>query len=237
MKKYLLLPIIGFAIIFTSCTNGQLSKTNLAPEDFLKKITELPNAPIIDVRTPGEFQGGHIANAKNIDWNGTTFDTQIADFDKTQPIFVYCLSGGRSGSAASQMRSVGFKEVYELNGGLMNWKSANLPETTEAGSAPKSDGMTKAEFDKLANSEKLVLFDFYAEWCGPCKKMAPFLEEISKEMPDKVTIIRIDVDKNPLIADELAIEGLPTLLLYKGNKNTWKNLGFLNKEEIEEHLK
>ena len=237
MKKYLLVPFIGLAIIFTSCTNGQLSKTNLSPEDFLKKITELPNAPIIDVRTLGEFEGGHIANAKNIDWNGTTFEAQIADFDKTQPIFVYCLSGGRSGSAASQMRSAGFKEVYELNGGLMNWKSANLPEATESGSAPKSDGMTKAEFDKLASSEKLVLFDFYAEWCGPCKKMAPFLEEISKEMPDKVTIIRIDVDKNPLIADELAIEGLPTLLLYKGNKNTWKNLGFLTKEEIVEHLK
>ncbi len=237
MKKYLLAPFIGLAIIFASCTNGQLSKANLAPEDFLKKITELPNAPIIDVRTLGEFEGGHIANAKNIDWNGTTFEAQIADFDKTQPIFVYCLSGGRSGSAASQMRSAGFKEVYELNGGLMNWKSANLPEATESGSAPKSDGMTKAEFDKLASSEKLVLFDFYAEWCGPCKKMAPFLEEISKQMSDKVTIIRIDVDKNPLIADELAIEGLPTLLLYKGNKNTWKNLGFLTKEEIVEHLK
>lgn len=237
MKKYLLFNLIGLAIMLNSCTNGQSSKTNLSPEDFLKKITELPNAPIIDVRTSGEFEGGHIANSINIDWNGNNFDKEISAFDKAEPIFIYCLSGGRSGSAASQMRSQGFKEVYELDGGIMRWKSANLPLTTDPSIAPKEEGMTKVEFDKLINSEKLVLVDFYAEWCGPCKKMAPLLEEISKEMADKVTIIRIDSDKNPLISEILKIEALPTLLLYKESKNTWKNVGFLTKEEIVEHLK
>lgn len=236
MKKYILLSFVTLTLFFYSCTNGQISDMNLAPTEFSKKLSENPEAILIDVRTPEEFAAGHIENSRNFDWNGDDFNNQISTLDKTKPVYVYCLSGGRSGKAASQMRSDGFKEVYELNGGILSWRNSNLPETKNMTENTFSDEMTLEQYNQIIKSDKLVLIDFYAEWCGPCKKMKPYLEEISKEMADKVTIIRIDVDKNPFISTELKIESLPTLLLYNKSINTWKNIGFISKEEIVEHL-
>ena len=232
MKKIITLSFILLSVLFTSCTNSQTSKTNLSPIEFSNKISESPEAFILDVRTPQEFSEGHIENAKNVDWNGNQFELQIEKFDKTKPLFVYCLGGGRSASAASKLRSNGFKEVYELDGGMMNWRSAGLSETTNTSTKPKAEGMTKAQFDKLITSDKIVIVDFFAVWCAPCKKMKPHLEEISKEMSDKVTIIQIDVDQNPVLAKELKIEGLPTLHFYKNNELKLNNLGYMSKVEI-----
>jgi thioredoxin len=128
------------------------------------------------------------------------------------------------------MRSVGFKAVYELSGGIMKWRSENLPETS--GESNKSTGMTKQEFDELLNVEKLVLIDFYADWCAPCIKMKPYLEEISKDMADKVVVIRINADDNQALCKELQIDALPVLHLYKNKSLTWTNSGFIDKSEV-----
>ena len=232
MKKYILLILAAFTIVFNSCTNGQSqgSETNLSATEFAQKIKDIPSAPSVDVRTPEEYSKGHLQNAKNIDWNGDDFDKQISTLDKTKPVFVYCLSGGRSSSAANKMRSYGFKEVYELKGGIMKWRGANLPETTENGT--KSSGMTKEQFADLLKSDKLVLIDFYADWCGPCKKMKPYLEEISKDMTDKVVVIRINADDNQALCKELKIDALPVLQLYKKEVLAWSNSGYIEKKSV-----
>lgn len=232
--RTLLFSIFIWATLFNSCTNGQTSGNNLSAIEFSEKTKTLPTAPIIDVRTPDEFAKGHLVNAKNIDWNGNDFDAQISKLDKTKPVFVYCLSGGRSSSAASKMRADGFKEVYELNGGIMKWRGSNLPETTDIESV--SAGMSKQQYEALLNSDKLVLIDFYADWCAPCKKMKPYLEEISKEMADKVVVIRINADDNQALCKELNIDALPVLLLYKNNTEIWKNIGFIEKAGVVKQL-
>lgn len=198
------------------------------------KYKELPTAPILDVRTPNEFSKGHLVNALNYDWNGNEFEKQIAPLDKSKPVFVYCLSGGRSSSAASKMRSDGFTQVYEMDGGIMKWRGANLPETTV--NTTTSTGMTKQQFDALLNSDKLVLIDFYADWCAPCKKMKPYLDEISKDMADKVVVIRINADDNQTLCKELKIDALPVLQLYKNNSLIWTNTGFIEKAEVVKQL-
>lgn len=234
MRK--LLSIALAAILFNSCSSGQTNgiKTNLSATEFADKIKELPNATLIDVRTPDEFSKGHLANANNYDWNGTEFDNQIATLDKSEPVFVYCLSGGRSSSAANKMRSDGFTQVYEMDGGIMKWRGENLPETTD--NAVVSNGMRKQQFDALLISDKLVLIDFYADWCAPCKKMKPYLEEISKEMVDKVVVIRINADDNHALCKELKIDALPVLQLYKNKTLSWKNTGFIEKAEVVKQL-
>jgi len=236
MHKYFLTFLTATSILFNSCTNGhtQTTNTNLSATEFSDKIKTLPSAPIVDVRTPEEFAKGHLQNAKNYDWNGNDFQKQISTFDKSKPVFVYCLSGGRSSSTASQMRSAGFKEVYELSGGIMKWRAANLPETTA--NATASNGMTKQQFDALTNSDKLVLLDFYADWCAPCKKMKPYLDEISKDMADKVVVIRINADDNQQLCKELKIDALPVLQLYKNKTITWTNTGFIDKAEVVKQL-
>lgn len=234
MKKLLLIALA--AILFNSCSSGQTNgiKTNLSATEFADKIKELPNATLIDVRTPDEFSKGHLANANNYDWNGTEFDNQIAPLDKSEPVFVYCLSGGRSSSAANKMRSDGFTQVYEMDGGIMKWRGENLPETTD--NAVVSNGMSKQQFDALLISDKLVLIDFYADWCAPCKKMKPYLEEISKEMVDKVVVIRINADDNHALCKELKIDALPVLQLYKNKTLSWTNTGFIEKAEVVKQL-
>ncbi len=119
--------IILSAIAF-GCTQAQ-NKANLAPKEFAAKLGQSADATLLDVRTSEEFASGHIDKARNIDWNGDNFEQQIAQLDKAKPIFVYCLRGSRSASAADKMRSIGFKEVYELDGGIAKWQSAKLPVT------------------------------------------------------------------------------------------------------------
>ncbi len=226
--------LAGFLLV--SCSIGQGStKTDLSPTEFSKQLSETENPTILDVRTPGEFAEGHIQNALNIDWNGSSFDAQVSKLDKNTTVFVYCLSGGRSGSAASQLRSNGFKNVLELDGGMMAWRSAGLSETTDS-KVVKSTGMTTSEFEKLLQTDKVVLVDFYAEWCGPCKKMKPSIEAIEKEMAAKVKVVRVDVDKHVELVKSFGILEIPILRVYKQGKVTWEQKGFVEKVVIEKNL-
>jgi thioredoxin 1 len=229
--------LLILAVLINSCSNGQSQdrdvKTNLSANEFAEKITQIPEATLIDVRTPGEFSKGRLKNAVNIDWNGNSFDNHVALLDKKQPLMIYCLSGSRSASAAGKLRSMGFAEVFELNGGIMKWNAAGLPLS---GSKNKNKGMTVPEFEKLLETEKLVLVDFYADWCLPCKKMKPYLDEISREMADDVEVVRINVDENSGLYKELKIDAIPVLQIYKGKKLAWSNQGFISKEKVVEQL-
>ena len=224
------------SFILNSCSGnaqqGQTTNYNLDAVGFAEKINEIPTAPVVDVRTPEEFSNGHLRNAKNFDWNGSDFEAEIRPLNKENPVFVYCLSGGRSHSVAEKMRGLGFKSVYELDGGIMKWRAANLPEENA-----NNAGMTTAEFEKLLNTDKKVLIDFYAAWCAPCKKMAPYLEAMKSEMADSVIIIRIDADNNKALAKSLNIDALPNLLLYKNKEIVWKKTGFIEKAELIKNIK
>ncbi len=237
MKNYLFISISILTILFSSCSNGQSQKykSNLSAIEFSKKITDLPSVTIIDVRSPEEFEGGHIQNAQNIDWNGNNFNKQISTLDQSKPVIVYCLSGGRSSSAAKKMRNDGFKEVYELDGGIMQWRNSNLPETTD-GVNVKEVGMSMQQYEDLTKGNKLVLVDFNAEWCAPCKKMLPMLEEISTTMQDKVKVEKIDVDVNSELATTLKVESIPMFILYKNGTEVWKHLGLIEKDKLIEAI-
>ena len=227
-----------FGIVFLavcSCSNSQQTGKLLKPVEFSSTISSLPNEVILDVRTSGEFQGGHIKEAVNIDFNDPTFEQQIAKLDKSTPYMVYCLSGGRSAAAANTMRNAGFTKVYELDGGMIAWRSANLPESTDQPKAMKSV-MNQQEFLKSLEGNTPVLVDFYAEWCKPCKQMQPFLEKMEKEMAGKVIIKRIDADQNPALLQSMGIEGIPYLILHDGKKVVWNHMGFIDETNLRKEL-
>lgn len=87
-------------------------------------------------------------------------------------------------------------------------------------------------FDKIINSEKPVLIDFFATWCGPCQMLGPILKEVKESLGERVSIIKIDVDKNQEIASVYQVRGVPTMMLFQNGKQLWRQSGVLSKEEI-----
>ena len=231
--------ILSFMLISIACStsNSQTTSEVLKPKEFAEKLAKSSDAVLLDVRTPGEYEGGHIENSLNVDWNGDHFDTQIADIDKDAPVYVYCLSGGRSGKAVSHLKDKGYTNVVELDGGMMAWRKAALPETKEASTVAKEKELTNEDFTKLIDSDDYVLIDFHAEWCGPCKKLKPILDEVGKEYAEQITIVRIDVDKNPTISNQMNVTGIPDMRLYKNRKLVWETKGLVEKSVIVEQLK
>lgn len=226
---------ILLAIVVMACNNGTAGSDNLSVLEFQKQLKAASDAQLLDVRTPEEFKGGHLEHALNYDWNGSDFDAQMNTLDKNKPTFVYCLSGGRSGAAASYMREHGFKKVYEMQGGMMSWRAQNLAEVIDLATEKKA-GMSKADFEKEVAMNEKVLVDVYAEWCMPCKKMAPFLEEIAKERSD-VKVMRINADEHMNLCKELGIEGLPVVMYYVNGKSVWRKDGFQSKQDLLNGLK
>jgi rhodanese-related sulfurtransferase len=126
MKKiYSILAILSVWFI-TSCS-GQNTANSLSPKQFSSKMTATNNLTLVDVRTQGEYAEGHLKGALNIDWNSGAFESAVSGYDKSKNYFVYCRSGHRSGLAATWMREHGFKNVFELSGGISSWQSEGMP--------------------------------------------------------------------------------------------------------------
>lgn len=124
MKNLFLLALMGM-FLFTSC--GAQESASVEPYKaipFAKYSKEIASNEVlvVDVRTPSEFNQGHIEGAINIDFNGSDFSSQISKFDTEKPIYIYCRSGARSRSAGNIMHRLGFKEVIDLRGGILTWR-------------------------------------------------------------------------------------------------------------------
>ncbi len=234
MKKHLILFFI-LTIGITSCkkeTQNSTSGSLLSPSEFNTIIENEKEAVIIDVRTPEEFTKGHLEKAQNINWNNGDFEQKVSVYNKDTPLLVYCMSGGRSASATEKLRSLGYTKVYELDGGILSWRNEGLAEIK----GNHIQGLSLAQFQELLVGDKLVLVDFYADWCVPCQKLKPHLDAITNEMSDKVTVIRINTDDNQELADALNIDGIPVLQVYKFKQLKWTNVGYVEKAEIIKHL-
>tara|TARA_B100000949_G_C14093635_1_gene371048 strand:- start:191 stop:490 length:300 start_codon:yes stop_codon:yes gene_type:complete len=92
----------------------------------------------------------------------------------------------------------------------------------------------KTNFGSITDSETPVLIDFFATWCGPCQTLAPILSDVKKELGDAVKIIKIDVDKNQVLAQKFQVRGVPTLMLFKDGKQLWRQSGVVSRADLKQ---
>ena len=123
MKK--VIALIAVALLLAGCSTSS-SANNLNVTEFSAKAAE-PGVVTLDVRTPGEFAEGYIEGARLINFQSGNFENEISTLDKSATYAVYCRSGNRSGQAVKVMQAAGFTNVFNMNGGVIDWANAGLP--------------------------------------------------------------------------------------------------------------
>jgi thioredoxin 1 len=209
-----------FLLLSTLLTNAQV----LAPDTFEQQLKQIPAGQLVDVRTPGEFGGGHLVGAKNLDYRNPEFAQTLAQLDKSKPVFVYCLSGGRSADAAKLMREQGFSTVYELQGGYLKW-TTKLKPVEGVAHDQSAASISQEQLTTILTSNDLVLLDFYAPWCGPCVKMMPTIDQLEKTYGAKLQVVKINADANKALLQSYQVDEIPTLLLVKKNQPKQRLIG------------
>ena len=124
MKKLILavMGVVSATLFLTSCSSDS-SAQKVSPKEFSEVISD-PSVVILDVRTPQEFAEGHLANAINIDFQSGNFEQEITSLDKSKTYAVYCRSSNRSGEAVKVMAKAGFTNMYDMDGGIIDWQAA-----------------------------------------------------------------------------------------------------------------
>ena len=225
--RLLLLWVLGFLI---SCNSGQSQAVDA--QAFEKGISE-EKPQLLDVRTKGEFQRGHIENSLLADWNDREeFVRRTSFLDKNKPVYVYCAAGPRSTAASAYLRENGFTNVVELKGGFTSWRKNDLPYVAEE----KVKEISQASFQDSINAHPVVLVDFGAPWCPPCRKMEPVLSNLEKEAGEKIRIVRVNADEATQLMKDLEVETLPTFIIYNKGKETWRKKGTVPLEELKKEL-
>ena len=232
--KNLLLSTLFVILAAASCqSQGSKNVITLAVSDFDSELAHTQKPQLIDVRSPQEFNNQHIGQAININWNDPKFANNVASLDKSKPVFVYCLSGGRSAQAAYKLAEMGFTKIFNLQGGIMKWNSAQKPNPLVP---EKIVGVCSQEYNEMLKSNKKTIVNFYADWCAPCKLMAPYILKIQKEFAGKVAVVRYNADENKTIMKELKLDELPVILIYENQKLVFSHKGFLSESDLRKQI-
>ena len=223
MNRIVLLGLM--AIGFVSC-----SSPLIGPEEFQRSINE-SKALVLDVRTSDEFALGHIEDAININLYHPNFDSDVSKLGKDMTIHLYCQSGNRSAIAAEKLRSKGY-DVVELDGGLRAWKKAGLPLQ---GVPDKIETrFTMESYNAFIAEHDLIIVDFFADWCGPCRAMAPHIAKVKKIHGESLTIMKVDTDESQSVAQHFNITGIPQIKVYHKGKEVYSQVGYHSYEQLEE---
>lgn len=189
---------------------------------------------VLDVRTSSEFNSGHLTNALNADYNNTTeFNERVNYLDKNKPVYVYCMAGSRSKAAADALLKKGFKEVYDLDGGIIAWKEAGKSTVSKPVNPKK--GMSETEFNYLVGKEQTVILTIGTKWCPPCVKLTQSIDSLKEEIKN-VKFVHLDADDNTTLCSKLVIKKYPAVIEYKLGKQVWRNEGYVSKDALKKQL-
>lgn len=228
---------IVFILIGVSAFAQKKDAFLLSADDFDAKLkAKAETAQLVDVRTPAEFASGHIKRAANINFTDDDFeDASKKKLDKNKPVFLYCFSGKRSADAAGFLRTMGFKEVYDLNGGFAQWTASSKPYVSSNPNTKPIAALTLQNLDDIVRANDVVMINFYTDWCEACKKMTPLLNKVADENK-QIKLLKVDSEKNDIIASVFKVEESPTYVIIKKGRRVWSGTGEISEQELKDVL-
>lgn len=234
MNKITVLIIIVFAFFNTNAQTPKLENGVIqVNEEKFKNLINNHDGTFLDVRTKSEYSAEHIENAGQLNYYALDFKKKLLLLPKNQDIYLYCNTGYRSQKAGEILVKNGFKNVYNLEHGIMGWNLKELPVVEgDKSLLIKENSMNVDEFKNLIASEKLVFIDFYAPWCGPCRKMMPMIDSLKTEYHEKIKIVKVNSDVSKKLVKELRLVGVPYLVLYKNNEKLFERSRMATREEL-----
>lgn len=228
MKCKLCVSLFLMVSFLMSCAQTSTNASLTLNATAFKEAIAAKNIQVLDVRTAAEFNGGHIQNALQANWlDQKEFTDRTQHLDKNLPVYVYCQAGARSASAQAALEAKGYK-VINLEGGMSNWKMNGFPVD---GAGDKAQ-MRVEDLNTTTSSNKIVLVEVGADWCPPCRKMLPVLETLKQKPAAPFYFLRVDGGNDIDVMKSLNAEGLPTFILFKNGKETWRQEGLVTVEEF-----
>ena len=228
--KHLFLGIMLFLSLFSGLNAQEVKNVDAAT---FKDMIAKGNMILLDVRTPGEYARGHIQGSTTINIADPDFTSKVGLLQKDKTVLVYCLSGSRSNSAANYMAKNGFKKIITLQHGLMDWNQNGFAlEQSSQPVASTSTVYTEQSFNQLLKDNKLVLVDFNAVWCAPCKAMMPVIDKLSVDFKGKAKVEKVDVEVNKVITSAFQVQTIPGFVIFKDGKKVWSHNGPISYEEL-----
>ena len=225
--------ILSFLILGVMVSGLRAQSVQTVDAVKFKQLVAAGDGLLLDVRTPGEYMRGHIQGSTNINIADPAFVSKVNLLQKDKTILVYCLSGSRSDAAADYMSRMGFKKIYTLEHGIMTWTQQGYPlDKSSDAVASNSPTYTPQTFDKLLKDNKLVLVDFHAVWCTPCKAMNPVIDKVSTAFKGKAKVEKVDVEANQSITKAYQVQSVPGFVLFKAGKKVWSHNGIISYDDL-----
>lgn len=233
MKTFNLFVIILFASSYFACGQKQSSTIQMSSQEFARHISQKDQKVLLDVRTQREFKNGHIEHAGQLNYYALDFRKRLLLLPKNQPVYLYCNTGYRSDRAADFLIKNGYAEVYNLQHGIMEWELENLPVIVDPDAQPDMDDKFEpAEFAGLLQNNPLVFVDFYAPWCGPCRRMMPMIDSLKVEYHEKIEIVKINADASKRLMREMEMVSVPYLVLYQRGEVIFEHKGLIDRQNL-----
>ncbi len=234
MKRFISIFLLPVAFSVSSFASSAVE--NVDPLAF-QKLIDSGEGIVLDVRTPDEVAQGQIGEASVIDFYADDFQRKLGLMNRATPIFVYCRSGGRSGRTAEMMEQMGFEKVYNLSGGIKAWEGKGLPLSKSAIAPAKSaEGMSLGSFKEAIAESDSVLVDFHTNWCVPCRRMRPVIDQLEDDVAGRARVLRVDADASPEVASAFNVVGVPVFVIIKGGQEIARLNGIVSLEKLKETL-
>ena len=244
IMKYILSIIIAFAFFSTTVAQSAVVEQN--KEIVLKngyyqvgshefdRLIKSGKGMLLDVRTKGEFDNEHIVNSGQLNYYAFDFKKKLDLLPKDQEIYLYCNTGYRSEKTAKMLIKKGYTNVYNLERGIMEWIFEELPVIIgEKTDKKQPDKVSIEKFVSTIASDTLVLIDFYAPWCGPCRKMMPLIDSIKTQYHPRMKVFKVNSDVSKKLIKQQKIIGVPLFRLYRNNELLFEKAGMLSRKELE----